>query len=136
MKNFYMKTAIKISKHIPSVFQESLKFAPGRSISWTIEHPAESMILRWIVAIIVVFLCAYVYFVSLSVLNVIARKEALAGIARLQSSISVMEQQYFALSQTVKPSEGASLGLSPLSNVSYVYRPGNTAVADSADKTI
>ncbi len=124
-----MKNALKISKHIPSVFQGSLNFVPGRSMSFTMEHPAESVVLRWLVALVVVFLCAYLYFVSLSVLNVIARKEALSQITKLQTSTSVMERDYFALSQTVKPSEGASLGLSPITTISYVYRPGNTAVA-------
>jgi hypothetical protein len=131
-----MKTAVKISKHIPSVLQGSLDFSPGRSISLVIEHPAESVILRWLAAIVVVFLCAYVYFVSLSVLNVIARKEALAGVAKLQGAISLMERDYFALSQKVVPSEGASLGLAPISNISYVYRSGNTAMADTAAGTI
>ena len=123
-----MKT-IKISKHIPSVFQGSFDFSGGRSISLSIEHPVEATILRSLVALVVILLCAYLYFVSLSVLNVIARKEALAGISKFQSSISGMEQQYFALSETVKPSEGTYLGLSPLTNITYAYRPGNTAAA-------
>jgi hypothetical protein len=131
-----MKTAVKISKHIPSVLQGSLDFSPGRTISLSIEHPTESVLLRWLVALVVVFLCAYVYFVSLSVLNVIARKEALASIAKLQSAISLMERDYFALSQRVVPSEGASLGLAPISAISYVYRPGNTAMADTETGTI
>lgn len=124
-----MKNPIKISKHIPSVLQGSLNFAPGRSISWTIEHPLEQTAFRWMVALVVVFLCAYLYFVSLSVLNVIARKEALSEIAKLQTSTSDMEHDYFALSQGVVPSEGESLGLSPISAISYVYRSGNTAMA-------
>ena len=124
-----MKTAIKISKHIPSVFQGSLDFTGGRAISFTMEHPLESSALRFLVALVVVCVCTYVYFVSLSVLNVIARKEAMADISRLAGSISVMETEYFALSETIQPSEGARLGLAPLSNVSYIYRPGNTALA-------
>jgi len=124
-----MKTAVKISKHIPSVFQGSLDFSRGRAISLSVEHPLEAVISRYLMGIIVFLLLGYLYFVSASVLNVIARKEALTGIAKVQSTISVTEQQYFTLSQAMTPAEGASLGLAPLTETSYVYRPGNTAVA-------
>jgi hypothetical protein len=127
-----MKTAIKISKHIPSVFQGSFDFTKRRAISLSVEHPLEQTALRWLVALIVVFLCTYLYFVSMSVLNVIARKEALSQISRIESSISTKEHDYFALSEEVVPSTGDSLGLSPLSNITYVYRPGNTALANGA----
>lgn len=76
-----------------------------------------------------VLFVSYLYFVGASVLNIIARKEATAQTAALQSAIASMEQQYFALSQSVDSRTEAELGLSPVSGTHYVYRPGNAASA-------
>ncbi|MDP3646249.1 MAG: hypothetical protein Q8R25_04125 [bacterium] len=124
-----MSKTLKISKHIPSVFQQSMDFSAGRTFSLSIEHSAESALFRLLAGVIVVLLLGYLYFVSASVLSVIARKEALTGITKTQSAISVMEQEYFTLSQSVTPSIGASLGLSRVRSTSYVYRPSNTVAA-------
>ncbi len=123
------KTALRISKHIPSVLQQSMDFSGGRTFSLSIEDPMEPILLRIALALIVALLFGYLYFVSNSVLNVMARKEALVGISNVQSSISSMEQNYFALAKGVTPSAGTDLGLAPVANTAYVYRAGNTAAA-------
>lgn len=95
----------------------------------SLEHPLESVAMRALFAVLFVFLCGYLYFVGASILNVIARKEASAHVGQLQTAIAGMEQKYFSLSQAVDPSEAQSLGLAPISDTQYVYRPGQTAAA-------
>lgn len=75
-------------------------------------------------AILFLLVFSYLYFVVASVLNVIARKEAVSRAAQLGSSIGAYERDYFAISEKVKPDAGAQLGLYPVSNVAYVHRPG------------
>lgn len=123
-----MSRVLKIHKHIPSALQASFAF-PERRFSLVAEHPYERTAVRWLFVLLAVLLCGYVYFVTASILNVIARKEAVADIARTQNAISSLEQRYFTLSQAVTPERGVGLGLSQVSSVSYVYRPGNTAMA-------
>ncbi|MFA7310178.1 MAG: hypothetical protein WC050_04720 [Candidatus Paceibacterota bacterium] len=93
------------------------------------EHPLEQQAMRALFALLVLLLCGYLYFVGASVLNIMARKEASAKTTNLQSAIAGMEQQYFALSQSVDASSAHALGLAPVTGTQYVYRPGNAASA-------
>ena len=68
-------------------------------------------------------------------MGLLARKEALVGISNVQSSISSMEQNYFALAKGVTPSAGTGLGLAPVAHTAYVYRAGNTAAATTQGNT-
>lgn len=99
----------------------------------SIEHVYERTAVRVLLALLCIALAGYVYFVGASILNIIARKEAARATASLQSRIAVMEKQYFALSEEATPSAGQVLGLLQLSGAEYVYRPGTTAAAPSAD---
>jgi hypothetical protein len=45
----------------------------------------------------------------------------------------MLEKQYFDLSAAVTPQTGESLGLSQVGGTDYVYRPGATAAAETAD---
>ncbi len=120
----------KISKYRPSIFQASLDFsATRRGMSLSVAHPLENTALKTLFAVLVVFLCAYLYFVGASVLNIMARKEASVNTQRLQSSVAVMEQEYFALGKSVDAETAGHLGLAPVSGTSYVYRTGNAAAA-------
>ena len=116
----------KISKYRPSVFQGRIDFATvsRHGITLTAEHPAERTILRVLLAALLALACTYLYFVGASVLNVIARKEALAQTTSLATAVAAMERDYFAASQAVTPQAGGPLGLAPVANTSYVYRPG------------
>lgn len=93
------------------------------------EHPAERLLFVGLSLVLALLVCAYLYFVTASIMNVIARKDALSQIDQLQGQMGSAEQQYFALSQQMTPSEGASLGLVPVQNTQYVYRPGVAASA-------
>src|SRR3989344_7292288 len=120
----------KISRYAPSIFQGKLDFSgKNRRFSLAVEHPAERAIFRTLIAALALFACAYVYLVGSTVLNVIARKEALAQTATLASAVSELESQYFAASGGIRPEDGARLGLSPVEDTVYIRRPGNTAAA-------
>ncbi len=119
----------KISKYRPSIFQAKLDFSPGRSFSFAVEHPREQLIFKVLLGALVALACSYVYFVGATILNVIARKEAVAETASLETQVSKLENSYLAASKSVSPSDGARLGLAPLTQSSFVYRPGETAVA-------
>lgn len=72
---------------------------------------------------------AYLYFVGASVLNVVARKEAVVETQKLQSAIASMEQEYFALSESVDGPLASTMGLVAIDDTAYIYTPGSTAAA-------
>ncbi len=98
----------------------------------SIEHMYERVAFRVLFAVLGIVLCGYLYFVGASVLNIIARKEATRASAALQSNIAMLEKQYFVLSEAVTPQSGGALGLAPVNETEYVYRPGSTASATVA----
>lgn len=98
----------------------------------SIEYSFERVAFRVLFALLGIILCGYLYFVGASVLNIIARKEASRSSVALQSSIAVLEKQYFALSSAVTPQTGSNLGLTKVNDTDYVYRPGATAAAETA----
>ena len=124
----------KISKHRPSVFQGRLSLAAASKprVALAVEHPAERFISRALIALLVVLALWYLYFVSASVLNIMARKEAMAQSASIEASIGSLEGQYFALQQSITPQSAIGLGLSPVESTDYVDRPGNVGIADTA----
>jgi hypothetical protein len=102
----------------------------------SVEYLYERVAFRVLFALLGVALLGYLYFVGASVMNIIERKEASHAAAALQGSIAGLEKQYFALSESITPQNGAALGLAPLSNADYVYRPGATASAENNPDTI
>ena len=124
--------------HIPSIFQGKLEFpsVERRSFSLSIEHPAESVVFRALLGILFALTFAYIYFVGSSVLNIIARKEALSQAAQIGVAISGSEKEYFAMSQKITPDAGVSLGLAPVLNTAYVYRPGAVGEAQTLHNEI
>lgn len=127
----------KISKYRPSILQGTLQFEAARPrASLAIEHPFERYALTVFLAALGLLIACYLYFVTLSVLHVIRRTEALAEIGRIQSSTAELEQNYLALSQQISPQEAETLGLSTVTNTSYVYRPGNAALSEVASNKI
>ena len=123
----------KISRYRTSIFQGRFDFqSAARGASLTAAHPFERHAFQALFAALALAACLYVYFVGATVLNVIARKEAMQSSAALASIVSTLEQEFYLASATIDPSAGERLGLSPVSNTSYVYRPGNAALADGA----
>ena len=107
-----------------------------RMTALAIEYPFEQIAFRALLAVLALCFFAYLYFVAASILNVVARREALAQSTRIESAIGDLEQQYFALSQAVTQEEGARLGLVQLSQPNYVNRPGTVGEANTAQGAI
>jgi hypothetical protein len=124
------KKLLKISRYKPSILQGKFEFSAGsESVSLSLEHPRERFILRALGITLAALVCAYLYFVTSSVLNVIASREALAQVNNIQGDIGSLERQYLALAQAADPQEAGALGLSPVEKTQYVYRPGNVETA-------
>lgn len=104
--------------------------------SLAVEHPLERRVLSILSIILVLLVASYLYFVTASILHVMARAEADAQSQQIESDIGSLEEQYFALSQSVSPQEAQTLGLAPVEGTSYVYRPGNAAVGNSSTDQI
>ena len=126
------KKLLKISKYKPSILQGKFEFSAGSPLSLSLEHPRERFLLRALGVALLALICMYLYFVTASVLNVIARKEALAQVTNIQGSIGALENRYLALSEGITPEEGKALGLKPVAKTQYVYRPGNVDPATLA----
>ncbi len=123
--------------HKTSPFQGVLNLpTPSKNMAFAAEHRFERYFMH--VLTICVALCAlvYVYCVVASVLNITARKDALRQATAIESSIGVLEEGYFALSQHITPSAAGTLGLAPVSSASYVYRPGTVGVVSTAHDKI
>jgi hypothetical protein len=127
------KQTQKVSKHKPSIFQGRLDLAVASKpyVALAIEHPAERMIVRGLIAVLLALAFGYLYFVSASVINIMAQREATAQSAEIEGSIGALEGQYFTLSQAITPQSAVALGLTPISvqDTDYVDRPG-VGIAD------
>ncbi len=132
-----MKKLLKISKYKPSVLQGKFEFNAGSSrVSLSLEHPRERFLLHLLSISLGALVCLYLYFIPASVLNVMARREALAHVSDIQGKIGEAQQQYFALSQGMTPQEGVDLGLVPTTDTQYVYRPGSVGAVTIARNAI
>lgn len=86
--------------------------------------PREETLIRSLGAMIAVLAICYITFVSMSIVNVIARKEALDTMTETRSNVAQLEHDYFDLTERLSASRGSDLGLSPTSHVAFVHRPG------------
>lgn len=107
-----------------------------KTVVLAVEHPYEHIAFNVLLLVLGLLIFAYLYFVAASILNVVARREALAQSDRIESSIGGLEQRYFSLSQELTPDEGSRLGLVPLTQPSYVDRPGNVGQANVTENAI
>ena len=103
-----------------------LQLKYGRVVSRTLisAFPIEELAIRMSGVFIAILVFLYLLLVGMTILNVISRKEALDEITRLRTSVGDLERQYFAASQVVTPDQATDLGLSPISRIVYVHRPG------------
>ena len=123
----------KLSKHTPSIFQGRLNLSAAAKphVALAVEYPVERIIMRALIAFLILLAFCYLYFVSASVINVMARKEALAEAAKIEGTIGGLEGKYFTLSQAITSQSADALGLSPIQTTGYVTRPGNVGIADT-----
>ena len=90
-------------------------------------YTGESYVLQTLIFMFVLCVAGYLYFVGLSILNVIGSREASVESDRLQSVVGNLEQEYFELSKSVTPDVGASFGLVPTKSQAYVRSASNVA---------
>jgi hypothetical protein len=102
----------------------------------SMEHPYEYAVLRYLFIAACVIVLAYLYFVSASVLNVIAEREADQSSAALETRIGTLEGEYFALNESITPTHATELGLQPIKESSFVYRLDTVGVVSVAHNAI
>jgi hypothetical protein len=93
------------------------------------EHPYEYAIFRSLCIAAAACMLLYLYLVSVSILNVIAQKEASNASAILESRLGVLESEYFALSRNITRQHAEDMGLKPLAASSFVYRLSSVSAA-------
>lgn len=107
-------------------FLEKAKSLPRQSIN-VAAYRGEAQLLRILSLLLALSIAGYLYFVGLSIMNVIANREASVMSDRLQSDVAVLEQQYFTLSKEVSPESAAAHGLSKPVATSFVRTQPNYA---------
>jgi hypothetical protein len=63
---------------------------------------------------------AYIYFVSVSIVEVVVREELVEKVGEVATGISVRESEYIALKASINESEMERMGLASLSGKTYV----------------
>ncbi|TSC85854.1 MAG: hypothetical protein G01um10148_762 [Parcubacteria group bacterium Gr01-1014_8] len=91
--------------------------------------PREESAIRILCGMLGIVVFAYITLVSISIVNVIARKEAMDSATALRAVVGQLERDYFATSHGVTLQSGDSLGLSPVSDTEFVHRPGAVGTA-------
>ena len=101
-----------------SLFQKA-KELPKRSVS-VAAYRGESHVLRLLCSALIFCVCAYLYFIGLSIMNLVGSREALARSNVLKSEVATLEQEYFRLSKAVTPNDAISLGLTKPVKTTFV----------------
>lgn len=82
----------------------------------------EDVLIRVLFAIGAALLVAYVTIVGMTIVNVIARKEALDKTTETRSAIAQLEHEYFSRTEALSVAQGIERGLTPVSDKRYVER--------------
>lgn len=93
----------------------------------------EGHLLSLLYFILACSIAGYVYFVGLSIMNVIANREASIESERLQSEVAALEQEYFELAKEVTPAAASEYGLTAPLATSFVKRDTNYATNVTAE---
>lgn len=108
-----------------SLFQKAREL-PNRKVS-VATFAGESHLLQFLILVLGLCVAAYLYFVGLSIMNVIENREARVESERLQSIVVNLEQEYFKLSKGVTPEMGVNMGLVKTFGTSFVRRTNGMA---------
>lgn len=93
----------------------------------------ESHVVHVLGVAFVLCIVAYIYFVGVSITNVISNREASVESERLQSVVAGLEEDYFELAKSVTPEAAVGLGLTASADTSFVRR--TSAVAANAQRS-
>lgn len=107
-------------------FLEKAKSLPRQSIN-VAAYRGEAHFLRILSLLLALSIAGYLYFVGLSIMNVIANREASVMSDRLQSDVASLEQEYFTLSKGVSPEAASNHGLARPAVTSFVRSQPNYA---------
>jgi hypothetical protein len=113
------------SKNQLSLFQKAREL-PRREIR-AAAYAGEPYMLHALSLVLALCVCAYLYFVGISIMNVIVSREASVESERLQSIVGNLEEQYFTLAKTVTPESAGQFGLVAGADASFVRRGGAVA---------
>lgn len=94
----------------------------------------EEIVLRTLAAVCAVLVISYIALVSMTIVNVIARKEALERITETRTDISQLEHEFFSRMEALTLAHAESRGLSPVSLKRYVERLTAVGVAERASR--
>ncbi len=127
----------KISRYAPHKLQGALQLEVARPRAGLArEFAFERRAISIFSILLITLVLAYVYFVASSVFAVMARADADRNIRTAETNLASMEQKYLTSSSAISKQTADSEGLMNLGEISYVYRPGNTALANIADSKL
>lgn len=127
----------KVSTYTPHILQGTLRLEWGKPRAGLArEFQLERRALAAAATVLGILVCAYLALVAATILNIMGRNQAERRVEAIGNNIASLEERYLALSKRVTPEEASRLGLAPIDSVSYVYRPGNAALATPAQTAI
>jgi hypothetical protein len=100
----------------------------------TAEYPTERVLRRSLLILVGVLFVAYAYFVSMSVVHIIARTDAHTNARNTNSSIAALESEFYARSEDLTPSTAGVIGLVPVESKTYVTRQARLGHAAGANE--
>lgn len=105
---------------------------PERKVS-AIAFAGESHMLQVLSILLALSIAGYLYFVGVSIMNVISNREASVESERLRSIVGGLEEDYFALAKSISPEAAGEHGLTASAGATYVRRAN--AVATNATQS-
>lgn len=103
---------------------------PERKVS-AVAFAGESHMLQVLSVLLALSVAAYLYFVGVSIMNVISNREASVESERLRSTVASLEEEYFVLAKSISPESAGNLQLTASAGTSFVRR--TSAVASNAN---
>jgi hypothetical protein len=98
---------------------EKAKQLPQRQVA-VAAYRGEAHMLSLLYFMLGLCIAGYVYFVGVSILNLIANREAFAESERLQSEVAMLETEYFELGRGITAAAAAQHGLTQPVGTSFV----------------
>jgi hypothetical protein len=105
---------------------QKARMIPERTVSAN-AFAGEPYAVQFLSIALALCIAAYLYFVGVSIMNVISNREASVESERLRSAVAGLEKDYFSITKAISPEAAGSLGLTGLSEASYVRRAGGVA---------
>lgn len=99
---------------------------PERKVR-AIAFSGEAHLLQILSLFLALCICAYLYFVGVSIMNVISNREASAESERLRSVVGGLEEQYFGLAKAISPEAASRFGLTGSTGTTFVRRTSAVA---------